>query len=106
MIAKKTQLPIILFSSTSLKNLIEGIDWLLLNGKSQDKFYYIRSPANIIQGEVPEYQLVMPPITIANMQEFSEIFEKAYVDSKSKFVPNIQSLDNYLEQYKYIRRRK
>jgi hypothetical protein len=105
LMAKKTQLPIILFSSTSLKNLVEGIDWILMYGKPQDKFYFIRSPANVSPGEVPEYQLVMPPIAPNSMQEFAALFETAVADSKSRFVPNVQPFDKYLTEYKYIRRK-
>lgn len=105
LMAKKTHLPIILFSSTSLKNLVEGIDWILLYGKPQDKFYFIRSPANVAPGEVPEYQLVMPPISPNSMQEFAALFETAVATSKSRFVANVQSFDKYLTEYKYIRRK-
>ena len=105
LMAKKTQLPIILFSSTSLKNLVEGIDWILMYGKPQDKFYFIRSPANVSPGEVPEYQLVMPPISPNIMQEFAAVFETAVATSKSSFVPNVQAFDKYLTEYKYIRRK-
>ena len=105
LMAKKTQLPIILFSSTTLKNLVEGVDWLLLYGKPQDRFYFIRSPANVAPGEVPEYQLVMPTIAPNSMQEFATVFETAVADSKSRFIPNVQSFDKYLTEYKYIRRR-
>jgi hypothetical protein len=105
LMAKKTQLPIVLFSSTTLKNLVQGIDWILLYGKPQDKFYFIRSPANVAPGEVHEYQLVIPPISPSSMQEFAALFETAVATSKSSFVPNVQGFDNYLTEYKYIRRR-
>jgi hypothetical protein len=59
----------------------------------------------VAPGEVPEYQLVMPTITPNSMQEFATVFETAVADSKSRFIPNVQSFDKYLTEYKYIRRR-
>jgi hypothetical protein len=98
-ISKKLRLPIILFSSTHLKSLMDPtkkIDWLLLSGNIQkDKYFFIRSPSNNI-----EYQLIIPDTELVNpsLNEFYTIVQKAIIEKKND---NIQDLKDYLEEYKY-----
>jgi hypothetical protein len=102
--AKKFDLPILLFSSTSLKNLFDSeIDWLLFGGKyTTDKYYFIRSQSNVPTNTVPVYNLITPSVELHSLPEFYTILEETI--SKNATVPqsNIQSLNHYLESYIYI----
>ena len=96
-ISKKLRLPIILFSSTHLKLSLDPtkkIDWLLLSGNPQkDKYFFIRSPSNYI-----EYQLVVPEVELASLNEFYTLVQKAILKKNSD---NTQDLKDYLENYRY-----
>lgn len=98
-ISKKLRLPIILFSSTNLKSLMDPtkkIDWLLLGGNIQkDKYFFIRSPSNYI-----EYQLVLPETELTNpsLNEFYAVVQKAVLEKTNH---NTYDLKDYLEQYRY-----
>lgn len=97
-ISKKLRLPIILFSSTTLKSLMDPtkkIDWLLLSGNIQkDKYFFMRSPSNHI-----EYQLVVPEMELTNtsLTEFYSILQKSVLEKNA----NVQDLMDYLKEYKY-----
>jgi hypothetical protein len=96
-ISKKLRLPVILFSSTHLKLSLDPtkkIDWLLLSGNPQkDKYFFIRSPSNYI-----EYQLVVPEVELASLNEFYTLVQKAILKKNSD---NTQDLKDYLENYRY-----
>ena len=100
-IATKLRLPIILFSSTALKSLMDPtvkIDWLLMGGTNiqKDKYFFVRSPSNVM-----EYQLVIPPteLTNPNLNEFYSLVQKSIVEGKKSH--NVKDLQQYLEEYKY-----
>ena len=77
-LAKNAQLPIILFSSTTLKQLFPTIDWLFLEGGNvHDNLYFIRSPALIVANTPPEYHLISPAFPFSILKEFRIIMEAA-----------------------------
>jgi RNAse (barnase) inhibitor barstar len=98
-ISRKLRLPIILFSSTNLKSLMDPtkkIDWLLLGGNVQkDKYFFVRSPASN-----SEYQLIIPETELTNpsLNEFYSILQKAIIQGKSD---NTKDLQEYLSEYKF-----
>jgi hypothetical protein len=100
-IAAKLRLPIILFSSTSLKSLMDPtvkIDWLLMGGTNiqKDKYFFVRSPSNVM-----EYQLITPPAELTNpeLSEFYSAVQKSIVEGKKS--DNVKDLQQYLVEYKY-----
>jgi hypothetical protein len=100
-IATKLRLPIVLFSSTALKSLMDPtkkIDWLLMGGTNiqKDKYFFVRSPSNSM-----EYQMVIPPaeLTNPNLNEFYSIVQKSVVEGKKS--NNVKDLQQYLDEYKY-----
>lgn len=104
-IAQKLRLPIILFSSTSLKSLIDPTkktDWLLLGGNFQtDKYYFVRSPSKI---ETTEYQLILPATELTNpsLHEFYSAVQMAVVaKQQGMFQDSVQTVEQYLEAYRY-----
>ena len=100
-IATKLRLPIVLFSSTALKSLMDPtvkIDWLLMGGTNiqKDKYFFVRSPSNVM-----EYQMVIPPaeLTNPNLKEFYGVVQKSIVEGKKSH--NLNDLHQYLQDYKY-----
>lgn len=97
-IATKLRLPIVLFSSTSLKSLMDPtrkVEWLLTGGNIQkDKYFFVRSPSNSM-----EYQMVIPPTELTNpsLNEFYSIVQKSVIEKSD----NVKDLQQYLEEYKY-----
>jgi hypothetical protein len=110
-LAKDAQIPLVLFSSTKLKQLSLTNDWILLGGNvesftrvtdsksatfdSQSKLvtdshirlpsngnlYFIRTPAQIIIDTPPEYHLISPSYPLSELKEFREIMEEAINES-------------------------
>ena len=78
MLADKLKLPIILFSSTKLGNLIDNIDWLLLSGDLSKPFYFVRSPQNMKPTSTTGYNLITPSIDLAEVNEFYLLFNRIY----------------------------
>jgi hypothetical protein len=102
MLSKVLDLPIVLFSSTSLKSLFPTkANWLLLGGNYQtDIYYFVRSPNKM---DVMEYQLVIPGtlLTTATMREFFTMVQSESILPKEKGVSlHLQSLEQYLENYR------
>lgn len=102
-LCNSTQLPVILFSSTKLKSLINELDWLRLGsgkGEPKTKYFFIRSPANVSPNKPPAYQMVSPAFSLDEMKD--EMFLKAERGDKT-YVENMQKIENYLAKYHLIR---
>jgi len=98
MLANVLSLPIVLFSSTSLKSLFyEKIDWLVMGGNPQTQaYYFIRSPTKVAE---MEYQLILPGVklTAPQMTLFYSFYQNEAIRKSSL---HLQSLDEYLAIYK------
>jgi hypothetical protein len=104
-IFSSTKTPVILFSSTKLKYLIQTIDWLRLgNGKSEPgtKYHFIRSPATISLNTPPAYQMISPSFSLDEMK--NDMFLKAE-RGDSNYIENIQSIETFLAKYHLIRKK-
>jgi hypothetical protein len=102
MLAKALSLPIVLFSSTSLKSLFyEKIDWLIMAGNPQtDVYYFIRSPTKVTE---MEYQLILPGVklTVPQMTLFYSLYQtEAIRKTETNSSLNLQTLDEYLAIYR------
>ena len=102
MLANALRLPIVLFSSTSLKSLFyEKIDWLIMGGNTQiDTYYFIRSPTKITE---MEYQLILPGVKLTSpqMTHFYSLYQTEALRNKSeKPSLHLQLLNEYLAMYK------
>jgi len=94
-------LPIVLFSSTSLKSLFyQKIDWLMMGGNPQKNMYYfIRSPTKVNE---MEYQLILPGVHLTNSH--MTLFYQAYQaetmqNSSGKKSLHLQSVEDYLDMH-------
>ena len=101
-LANSSKIPLILFSSTTLKALSLKIDWILLGGDINEKVFFIRSPAQIVDNTAPEYHLIIGSFAILDMKEFQQIVESA-TSEKQK---NIQTLETYLSEAEIIKKGK
>ena len=101
-LAQEYQLPIVLFTSTKLNNLIDSIDWLILGGDQDDtNYYFIRAPPHSLRGnEIPEYHLITPAMTLseAKIEKYVELGR----NGDAEYAKNVQSINHFFEKYLYI----
>jgi hypothetical protein len=103
-------LPIVLFSSTKLKNMVNDINWLHLGGNIHDKLYFIRSPAILPESGIPDYHLILPSILYNDLKlEMSSIFQNAADLMKTSSptdidFPNIININVFLERFTELKR--
>jgi hypothetical protein len=85
------KLPILLFSTKPLKNLLlENINWVILGGnRFNDSYFCIRSPVESkdTQGGIPNYQLIDPPMKLSSLREdfITRINNEEYVENNLSF---------------------
>lgn len=99
------KLPVILFSSTTLKYLSNQINWLCLGGQGRNKeqYYFIRSSAERVLNDGSSYHLLMPPVPLEEMK--NTMFIEAR-EGNDAYEYNWQSIDSYLLKYHLIKKRK
>jgi hypothetical protein len=102
MLADKLKLPIILFSSTKLGNLVDNIDWLMLGGDMRKPFYFIRSPQNMKPITTTGYQLITPAVELTEINEFYLLLQDKLLKNKDSPQENLLTLTDYFEKYIYI----
>ena len=95
------QLPVILFSSTSLKTTLSSINWLRLGGKNQkgEKYFFVRSPSDNKTNVPLSYHV------IDRGYSFSELKDTMFVSAErgdSNYSLNMQSLQEYLSRFTVI----
>jgi hypothetical protein len=103
-ICKTAELPVVLFSSTKLKYLNGGTDWLRLHkgrGNPNEKYYFIRSPAAVSVNQPPAYQLVSQPYSFSELK--NDMFIKAD-RGDAEYSENMMTVDTFLSKYHVISR--
>ena len=96
-ISTETQIPIILFNSTTLKNMVEGVDWLFLGGgEIHDYIYYVRSPALLEKNTPPKYSIIVPSFKFTELKEMKYRIQ-GVIEGREEFKRNAISLIEYLE---------
>jgi len=98
MLAESFDLPIVLFSTKGIINMIsteryQEIDWLVLdkNFRKKEKFYFVKSDTTKIK--IPRPHLIMPCMTFENLGDQMGEF------AKSGDAPNFDSLTEFLKNY-------
>ena len=81
LLAYEMDLPIILFSTNPFKNMIPGINWLVLS-KTVDtvihnKVHFIRSPPDYEFNKTPEYHLITPILELPEIKGFENMLRTA-----------------------------
>jgi hypothetical protein len=105
-LSRVANLPVVLFSSTTLKYLVHNVNWLKLNANvvsesSHKKYYFVRSPLNVGINTPPGYNVVAAPYSFSELR--SEMFLHAE-RGDPKFADNIQPLTRFLSSYHVIQR--
>ena len=95
-ISIEVQLPIILFNSTTLKNMVEGVDWLFLGGGNiHDYIYYIRSPALIEKNEPPRFSIITPSFKYTQLKEMKDRIQEI-ISNTGNYKNNTIELTDFL----------
>ena len=112
-LAQELSLPIILFTSTALKNLLESISWLQL-GKNQksDKYYFLRGYSRLEPDEYHDYHIINKAVRLSELRQFKSkdgrVYLKDLIDrgysGDPEYSENIQSLREYFEKYSFIKK--
>jgi hypothetical protein len=81
LLAYEMDLPIILFSTNPFKNMVPGINWLVLS-KTVDtvidnKVHFIRSPPDYEFNKTPEYHLIIPMLELREVKGFENMLRTA-----------------------------
>jgi len=109
-LAQELSLPIILFTSTSLKNLLGTASWIVMGKNSRtDKYYFIRAYANLKEDEYHDYHIITPPISLSELNSFKSkdgrLFLKDIIRQEvggDTYKPNLLSLKEYFERFTFI----
>lgn len=99
-----SKLPVILFSSTSLKSIMASLEWLRLGHGSgaQEKYWFVRSPADVGVNTAPAYHLIVPPYSFTDMR--NDMFLRGERGA-SEYEKNIGlTVDEYLSTFHLIAR--
>ena len=96
-LCQSTQLPVVLFSSTTLKYLVPSINWLRLSTinkqRANERFFFVRSPVDVRINSPPGYHVLMPALAFSEMR--GEMFLAAE-RGDPKYLNEIQSLETFL----------
>jgi hypothetical protein len=110
-VSNNLQLPVILFTSNSLKNLfpyqegVPAVKWLLLYPERiSEKHYFVRPPTAIEPGQLaPNYHKIEPAIQLNILKDSLESplsMEQQVQDGlnnpESPYAKNVMSLESYL----------
>ena len=102
--ASFNKIPIILFATTTLKQLSVEINWLQLGGtgKANEAFYFVRTTSGVLNANEPmAYHLVIPAQPLENMKNTMFVEGR---QGQAQYQDNVQTLENYLSKYHIIRK--
>ena len=96
--ANEYNLPIVLFSTNPFKNMISGVNWLILGGLDNylsDEFYFIRTPHEIENNIPPKYNLIKPKLKLSELKGFDTMVGNAV--NGSEYTNNITKFSTFIE---------
>jgi hypothetical protein len=98
MLAAFFQLPIMLFSSKPLRNLLLSVNWVILGGnRNSDRYFCVRSPSDYLG--LPLYHLVEPAYLLRDLKGFDTMINNV------SYAENNLSLDTYLTTHNFQMRK-
>ena len=94
-LCQSAKIPVILFSSTTLKYLVPTINWLRLssNGRANERYYFIRSPVDVKLNSPPAYHVLTDALALSELR--GEMFLLAE-RGDAKYSSEMQSLETFL----------
>jgi len=110
-LAQELSLPIILFTSTTLKNLLESASWIVMGRNSRtDKYYFIRAYSSIKSDEYHDYHIITPSLSLSELKSFKSkdgpLFLKDIIRQEvggETYTENLLSLKEYFERYRFVK---
>ena len=98
---KTAELPVILFSSTTLKYLQSSLTWLKLGSKgvANEKFYFVRSPVDVKPNSAPAYHVLQPGFSFSELK--NDMFSIAERGDE-QYRENMQTIETYLQRITMI----
>ena len=95
-LADSLNLPIVLFTSNKLKNLVDSLNWLVLGGKYVSKYYFIRAYTEpLASNQYSDYHMITPTMKFSEIKGFQTMVE-AGLRGESEYAENVQKLSDFL----------
>jgi hypothetical protein len=95
-LADSLNLPIVLFTSNKLKNLVDSLNWLVLGGKYVSKYYFIRAYTEpLASNQYSDYHMITPTMKFSEIKGFQTMVESG-LRGESEYVGNVQKLGDFL----------
>jgi hypothetical protein len=94
-LASKLNIPIMLFTSTSLKDLMLDVRWLIMGGNQSDDFYFIRAPAVVKDSRdyINDYHLVTSSYKLSELVGMDGML----TSQETEYQKNVQSFSSYVQ---------
>ena len=98
------QLPVVLFSSTTLKTLLPQNRWLRVGGRTlSESYYFIRSKSDIKKNIPSSYQVIDVGY---KLHELNDIGFTNAIKGDERYASNLISLDDFISKSTIIRDKK
>jgi len=104
-LATHAKLPIILFSSTTVKQIQSSVDWIHLSGGSNDRYFFVRTIAEPGINTIPTYHLITPTLGLGDLKDFAGMIQRAFT-GEEEYKDYMQTLDQYLAKMVVLTKRR
>jgi len=86
------KLPVLLFSTKNLENLLLNVNWVILGGnRNSNSYYCIRS--SVEKGVIPQYHLIKPAYKLSSLNNFEGMI------NNDQYAENNLSFETYLNTH-------
>jgi hypothetical protein len=96
--ANEYNLPIILFSTNPFKQMVSGVNWLVMGGLDNyitNDFYFIRTPHEVEPNIPPKYNLIKPKLKLSELKGFDTMLSAAF--NGTEYTENIKKFSTFIE---------
>jgi hypothetical protein len=97
-LASYMKLPIVLFSMKNFKTMIEDINWLVLGGNYEERYFFVRSPNTTIHNMAYHYSLITPSLMLDEVKGFTTMVNSNIDEYKKRLI----SFDTFISKYSII----
>ena len=101
-VCQELKLPVVLFSSTKLKHMVDK-KWLYLGTTVPTvttPLFFLRSPPNVLNNTLPKYSILEAPYAYGQLKSVGDELQQGFANRTD----NVQSLDEFLHSFKITRR--
>lgn len=96
--AVKWDLPIVLFCEKPFKNMLTDVKWLVMNGKQEEAYYFVRTPIVVERNVVPGYQMVKPVMKLSEVRGLLGMVESG-LRGEEEYKKSLLSFESFLRGY-------